>query len=52
MGHNNRHKYRLIFIKSLVKVFRDWRNKEALKMECNKRKRNTRYAIFRDSYLN
>ena len=43
---------RFNFIKSLVKVFRVWRNKEALKMECNKRNRNIRYAIFRDSNLN
>ena len=38
-------------IKSLVKLFRVWCNKEALKMECNKRKRIIRYAIFRDSNL-
>ena len=42
---------RFNLIKSLVKVFRVWRNKEALKMECNKRNRNIRYAIFRDSDL-
>ena len=35
-------------IKSLVKVFRVWCNKEALKMECNRRNRNIRYVIFRD----
>ena len=34
----------------MVKVFKVWRNKEALKVECNKRNRNIRYAIFR--YLN
>ena len=39
-------------IKSLIKVFRVWRNKEALKMKCNKRNRNIQYAIFRDSKLN
>ena len=33
----------------MVKVFRVWRNKEALKMECNKRNRNIRYAIFKYS---
>ena len=37
-------------VKSLVKVFRVWRNKDALKMECNKRNHNIR--IFRDSNLN
>ena len=26
-----------------------WRNKKALKMECNKRNRNIRYAIFKYS---
>ena len=35
----------------MVKVFKVWRNKEALKMECNKRNRNIRYAIFRYSNL-
>ena len=39
-------------IKSSVKVFRVWRNKEALKMECNKCNRNIHYAIFRYSNLN
>ena len=39
-------------IKSLVKVFRVWLNKEALNMECNKRNRYIRYATFRDSNLN
>ena len=39
-------------MKSLLKVFRVFRNKESLKMECSKRKRNIRYAIFRDSNLN
>ena len=39
-------------MKSLVKVFRVWRNKEALKMECNKRNRNIHYAIFGDWNLN
>ena len=33
------------------KVFRVWR-KVALKMEWNKRNRNIRYVIFRDSNLN
>ena len=42
---------RFNLIKSLVKVFRAWRNKETLKMECNKRNRYNRYAIFRDSNL-
>ena len=42
---------RFNLIKSLVKVFRVWRNKEVLKMKCNKRNRNIRYAIFRDSNL-
>ena len=42
---------RFNLIKSLVKVFRVWCNKEALKMECNKRNRNIRYTIFRDSNL-
>ena len=37
-------------VKSLVKVFRVWRNKDALKMECNKRNHNI--SIFRDSNLN
>ena len=36
-------------MKSLVKVIRVWCNKEALKMERNKRSRNIHYAIFRDS---
>ena len=35
-------------MKSLVKVIRVWCNKEALKMERNKRSRNIHYAIFRD----
>ena len=35
----------------MVKVFKVWRNKEALKMECNKRNRNIRYAICRYSNL-
>ena len=39
-------------IKSLIKVFRVWRNKEALKMEYNKRNRNIHCAIFRDLNLN
>ena len=39
-------------IKNLVKVFRVWHDNEALKMECNKRNHNIRYAIFRDSNLN
>ena len=38
-------------IKRLVKVFRVWRNNEALKIECNKPNRNIRYAIFRDLNL-
>ena len=33
----------------MVNVFRVWRNKEALKMKCNKRSRNICYTIFRDS---
>ena len=39
-------------IKSLVKIFRVRRNKEALKMESNECNRNIRYAIFRNSNLN
>ena len=39
-------------MKSLVKVFRVWHNKEALKIECNKRNHNIRYVIFRESNLN
>ena len=35
----------------MVKVFRVWRNKEALKMGRNKRNRNIRYVIFRKSTL-
>ena len=35
-------------MKSLVKVFGVLRNKEALKMECNKRNRNIRYAMLWD----
>ena len=35
----------------MIKVFRVWRNKEALKMECNKRNRNICYAIFAGSNL-
>ena len=38
LGHNKRHKYGLI-----SKFLRIWRNKEALKMECNKHNRNIRY---------
>ena len=36
----------------MVKVFKVWCNKEALKIKCNKRNRNIRYAIFRESNLN
>ena len=43
---------RFNLIESLVKVLRVWRNRDALKMECNKRNRNIRYAILRDSNLN
>ena len=40
---------RFTLIKSLIKVFRVWRNKEDLRVERNKRNRNIRYAIFRHS---
>ena len=41
LGHIKRHKYGLIQSKAFrVKSFKVWRNKEALKMECNKRSRN------------
>ena len=36
----------------MVKVFIVWHNKEALKMECNKRNCNIHYAVFRESNLN
>ena len=42
---------RFNLIKSLVKVFRVWCKKEALKMDCYKRNRNISYAIFRYSNL-
>ena len=32
-------------MKNLVKVFGVWRNKEALKMECNKHNLDIRYAM-------
>ena len=43
---------RFNLVKGLVKVYKVWCNKEALKMGCNKRNRKIRYAIFRDSKLN
>ena len=43
---------RFTIIKSFVKAFWIWRNKEGLKMERNKRNRIIRHAIFRDSNLN
>ena len=43
---------RFNLMKSLVIFFRIWRDKEALKMECNKRNRNTNCAIFGELNLN
>ena len=48
----NRRKIWFNLIKSLVKDFRVRRNKEALKMKYNKRNRNIRYPMFRDSNSN
>ena len=39
-------------MKSLSKVFTVWRNKQALRIERNKRNRNIGYTLFRDSNLN
>ena len=43
---------RFNLIKSLDIFFRIWRDKEALKMECNKRNRNINCAIFGELNLN